>query len=165
VDLAAADDAHHLVAGLLHLQGALDELPVVLGELDRARVTEEVGRVEQEDVERVALDPLTAVEETTERADLRADVHPARVFHRVHARGLVRDRADPTDPGGDVGGLGEVAAPQQRLEEARRLVDAQLDVDRLAVADLDQHRALALDAGEIVGPERSRPSHRVSSPP
>ena len=46
------------------------------------------------------------------------------------------------------------AAAQERLEEARRLVDPQLHVDRLAVADLDEHRALALDAGEVVGAQR-----------
>jgi hypothetical protein len=140
---------------------------VILGEVDSARIAEEVGRVEHEDVERVALDPLAAVEEPAERADLRADVDTAGVLHRIHARCLVGDRADPTDPGGDVGGLGEVAAAQERLEETRRLVDAQLDVDRLAVADLDQHRALTLDAGEVVGAERLglRPSHRRRSPP
>ncbi len=35
--LAPADDAHHLVAGLLQLQAALDDLRGVAGELDRAR--------------------------------------------------------------------------------------------------------------------------------
>ena len=39
---------------------------------------------------------------------------------------------------------------QERLEEARRLVDAQLHLEDLAVADAHAHRALALDAGEGV---------------
>ena len=123
VHLAAADDAHHLVAGLLHVQRALDELAVVLGELDRARVAEEVGRVEHEDVQRVALDPLAAVEEPAQRADLRADLDAAGVLHRVHARRLVRDRADPADAGGDVGRLGELrgrAGTPRRSAAARR---------------------------------------------
>ena len=166
VHLAAADDPHHLVAGLLHVQRALDQLAMVLGEVDRAGVAEEVGGVEHEDVQGVALDPLAAVEKPPERANLAADQNAAGVLHRVHARRLVGDRADPADPGGDVRRLGEVTAAQERLEEARRLVDPQLHVDRPPVADLDQHRALALDAGEVVGAERLRlPTHWPRSPP
>ena len=164
--LAAADHAHHLVAGLLHVQRALDQFAVILGELDRARVAQEVRGVEHEHVQRVALDPLAAVEKPPQRPDLRADVDAAGVFHRVHARRLVGDGADPADARGDVRRLGEVPAAQERLEEARRLVDPQLHVDRPPVADLHQHRALALDAGEVVGAERLRlPTHWPRSPP
>ena len=59
-----------MVADLLEAQAVGDELPVIAGQLDRARVAEEVGRVEEVDVERVALDPLGAVEEPAQRADL-----------------------------------------------------------------------------------------------
>ena len=52
----------------------------------------------------------------------------------------------------------ECAAAQERLEEARRLVDPQLDVGDAAVLDLHEHRALALDAREVVGLDRLRPA-------
>ena len=69
VDLAAADERHHVVAGLLQREPALDRRRRVAGELDRAVVAEEVGRVEHVDVERVALDPLAAVEEAAQQPD------------------------------------------------------------------------------------------------
>ena len=43
------------------------------------------------------------------------------------------------------------AAAQERLEEARRLEDPQLDVLDPAAVEPHDHRALALDAGEVVG--------------
>src|SRR5438874_60156 len=62
VHLSAADHGHHLVADLLQLERALDGSAVVARHLDRALVAEEIGEVEHEDVERMALDPLAAVE-------------------------------------------------------------------------------------------------------
>ena len=64
---------------------------------------------------------------------------------------LVGDRADPADAGGDVGGLGVAPAPQQRLEEARRLEDVERDVGDHAVV----HRARA-------APPRPRPGRAPS---
>ena len=49
----------------------------------RARVAQEVGRVEQVDVERVALDPLAAVEEAAQRADRRVDLDAEQALERV----------------------------------------------------------------------------------
>src|SRR6478736_8928648 len=48
VDLAPADDADDLVAGLLDRQRLLDDPAVVPRHLDRAVVAEDVGRVEHE---------------------------------------------------------------------------------------------------------------------
>ena len=67
MDLAAADDADQRVAGLLDLQAALDDPAVVARHLDRAVVAEDVGGVEHEHVQRVALDPLAAVDEPAQR--------------------------------------------------------------------------------------------------
>ena len=157
---------HELVAGLLQLERLRDELRVVTRQLDRVLVAEEVGRVEHEDVQRVALDPLAAVEEPAQRAELAVDLDAADLLHRLHGAHLVGDRADPADAGGDVGRLGEVPAAQERLEEARRLVDLELHVRHDAVVDLHEHRALALDAGQVVGPDRRRAllSHRCGPP-
>ena len=109
------------------------------------------------DVQAVALDPLAAVEQPPQVADRAlVDRDAAGVLHRPHRAHLVGDRADAADPRGDVGRLGERAAAQERLEEARRLVDPQLDLAHLVAVELDVHRALALDAREVVGADRAR---------
>ena len=80
---------------------------------------------------------------------------PQRVLDRVHGAHLVGDRADAADARGDVGRLGEGAAAQERLEEARRLEDAAACTSRdLAALELDVQRALALDAREVVDLDR-----------
>ena len=79
MDLPAADDDHQLVPGLLQRQPALDVVRVLARHLDRPAVPEEVGRVEHVDVERVALDPLAAVEEPPQ--------HPDRLAHLRRRRG------------------------------------------------------------------------------
>ena len=115
--------------------------------------------MEHVDVQRVALDPLAAVEEPAQHADRLGHLDAAEVLHRVDGAHLVRDGADAADAGGDVGRLAERAAAQERLEEPRRLEDPELDVLDPAVAEADGHRALALDAGEVVGPDRAPLSH------
>ena len=123
MDLAAADDDHQLVARLLEGQSPLHDVGVLARHLHRPGVAEEVGRVEHVDVERVALDPLAAVEEPPQDPDRLAHLDPAEVLHRVDGAHLVRDRADAADPRGDVRRLEEGASAQERLEEARRLED------------------------------------------
>ena len=61
------------------------------------------------------------------------------------------------------GGSVKRRAPQQRLEEARRLVDAQLDELDGAVAHAHVHRALALHARERVHLERAPRAHPAAS--
>ena len=77
---------HHLVADLLQLERLRDRVRVVARQLDRALVAEEVGQVEHVDVERVALDPLAAVEEPAQRAQLAADLDAAGLLHRARRR-------------------------------------------------------------------------------
>ena len=157
MDRATADDFEDLVAELLHPQALLDDLAVVGRHLDRARVAEEVRGVQHVDMQRVALDPLSAVEQPAQVANRPlVDRDPARVLHRTDRAGLVGDRADAANPRGDVGRLGEGTPAQQGLEEARRLIDPQLDVDDLGAVDLHIHRTLALDAREVVGADRAR---------
>src|SRR3990170_4175106 len=99
---------------------------MVAGEVDGALVTEEVGRMQQVDVERVALDPLAAIDQPAERAQRPVDRYPERVLHRVDGAHLIGDRADAADARGDVGRFGEGAAAQERLEEAWRLENAEV---------------------------------------
>ena len=140
-------------------QPALDDLRSVARELDRPVVAEEVGRVEHVDVERVAFDPLAAVQKPPQHADRLGDLDAADLLHRVDRAHLVRDGADAADARRDVRRLEEGAPAEHRLEEPRRLEDPELDVLDVAVREADGHRALALDSGEVVRSDRPALSH------
>ena len=103
MDRAAAEDIEDVVADLLELEPALDDVAMVPGEVDRARVPEEIRRMEQIDVERVALDPFAAVEQAAQRPDRVVDHHPAGALDRLAGTHLICHRADPTDSSGDIG--------------------------------------------------------------
>ena len=163
VDLATADQRHQVVARALQRQPALDRLWGVARELDGAVVPEEVGRMEHVDVEGVALDPLAAVEEPPEQPDRLGNLDAAEALEGVDRTRLVGDGADAADAGGDVRGLPERAALEERLEESRRLEDAQLDVLDAPIGEAHRHAALAFHAREVVGDDR--PPSRHARPP
>ncbi|WVT80702.1 hypothetical protein VTA80_01860 [Pengzhenrongella phosphoraccumulans] len=146
VHRAAPDQGHQLVADLLQPQATFDGVREVLRHLDRAGVPEEVGGVQQVDVQRVALDPLAAVQQPPHGPDRVGHADTARVLEREARAELVGDRADPADAGGDVRRLGPRPTPQERLVEAGRLEDPQLDRADVTVLDLEVHAPLALDA-------------------
>ena len=148
VDRPAAEQGQQFVARLLDRKAALDDRPVIAGQLHRARVPEEVRRVQQVDVQRVALDPFAAVQQPAQVGEGTVHSGLTGVLDRGARRHLVRHRADPAHPGGDVGYLGVPAADQQRLEEPGRLVDLQLHIGHPVAVDMDVHRALALDPGQ-----------------
>ena len=148
VDGAAAHELQQCVAGLLQLQAAFDDVAVIPGEGDRVGVAEEVGGVQQVDVQGVAGDPLPAVQQPAQVSQRRVEFGAARLLDGVARAGLVGDRADPADPGRDIGWLGVGAAAQERFKEPRRFVDVQLGLLDLAVADRDPQRALAFDPGQ-----------------
>jgi hypothetical protein len=106
--------------------------------------------VQHVNVQNMALDPFTAVDEPPEIADRAGHGDAECVLHRVHRAHLVGDRADAADARGDVGGFGEGAAAQESLEEARRLEDVEFCAHDLPIAHYDPEPAFALDAGEII---------------
>ena len=118
------------------------------GQVERARVAEEVGQVEQVDVEGVALDPLAAVEQPSQCPDRRVDLDAEGVLERVDRGHLVGDRADPADPGHDVDDLVGRPADDEPLEVARRLEDLEVGLLDDPVPDPEPQRALALDPGQ-----------------
>ncbi len=163
MDRAAAEQFQDLVADLLQLQALAHDIAMVLRHLDRALVAEEVRRMQHVDVQRVALDPLAAIQQPAQLPHRLAHRDAERVLHRVHRAHLVGDRADAADACGDVGRLGVGAAAQESLEEARRLEDAQFDVAHGAAIEGDAHAALALHAGEVVDIDRLT-SHAARPP-
>ncbi len=148
VDGPPADRGQQLVAHLLQRQPPLDHRAVVLGQLDRAVVAEEVGGVQQVDVQGVTGDPLAAVQQPAQVGQGSLHLDPPGVLDRLAGAHLVGDRADAADPGGDVGRLRGLPTSQQRLEEAGRLVDAQLGAEHAPAAGPHHQRPLALHPGE-----------------
>ena len=67
VDGPAADQFEDGVAGLLQLQAAFHDVAVIARQRDGVRVAEEVGGVQQVDVQGVAGDPLAAVQQPAQR--------------------------------------------------------------------------------------------------
>jgi hypothetical protein len=103
MDRPAADQLHDRVAGLLQRQPPLDQVAAVFGEGKRAGVAEEVGGMQQVDVQGVTLDPLSAVQQPAKVGDRLCDLDPAGRLDGQARAHLVGDRADPADASGDVG--------------------------------------------------------------
>jgi hypothetical protein len=159
VDGATPDHLHDQVAGPFDAESPLDRRPVELGQLDRVGAAEEVGCVEQVDVEGMALDPLAAVQEAAQGGDPVVDTDPVRVLHGQTSAHLVGHRADPADPRRDIGCLGGPSAPEHRLEVPWRLEDGEGDVLDDTVTHVDPEGPLPLDPGQAVdrdGAVRSR---------
>ena len=110
--------------------------------------------MQHHDVQRMALDPFAAIEQPAQRADRLVDLDAERVLDGVHPAHLIGDRADPADASDDVEHLAEAAPAQQRLEEARRLEDAEAHRIDLAIANAQFERALPLHARDVVDPDR-----------
>ena len=150
---ASTDHLHDPVAELLQSQPTFHLGAVLRRHRDAIRVAEEVGGVQEVDVQHVALDPLTAVEEIPKLAQRVVDLDAACGLERVARTHLIRDGADAADASGDVDGLGVVAADQEALEEARWLENAQPHVDQFTFVHLDDETALTFHAGERLDTE------------
>jgi hypothetical protein len=134
---------------------------MIAGHVDAAFVAEEVGRVQQVDVQHVAFDPLAAVQQPAQCVDRLGHRDAAGVLDGPARAHLVGDRADPADPRGDVRRLGVAPAAQQAFEKPGRLVDIQPGLGDLTVLGHDLETALALDSGQ---PGHSNVRH-ASRPP
>ena len=68
--------------------------------------------MQEEDVQGVTLDPLTAIQQPPHEPDLVGHRDAESILHGQAGAHLIGDRADPADPGGDVRRLGVVAPAQ-----------------------------------------------------
>src|SRR5215212_7673209 len=121
MDRPPSNQLHELVAGLLEREPGFDRGPMIAGELEAARIAEEVRKVQQVDVQRMAFDPLAAVEEAAESANRWIDLDPQAMLERMDGGHLVGNRADPADPGNDVDDLVRRPPDHQAFEVTRRL--------------------------------------------
>ena len=159
MDLPAADNRDDGIAGLLESQAELHDVLVIGRHVHGALVPEEVGCVEQEHVEDVALDPLTAIEQPSQCPQLAADRSTKRILHGVHGAHLVGHRANAADTCRYVGCVRERTSLHKRLVEAGRLEDAEPHVFDDTVNNLDVHLAFALYPGDVVDVDLSDISH------
>ena len=136
------------VADLLDGEAAFDGSAIALGQLHGVGAAQEVGSVEQVDVQGVTLYPLSAVEKAAQVGHLPAHLHAEGVLHRRAGAHLVRHGTDAADAGRNVGSLGGPASLQERLEESGRLEDVERHLPDHAVAHLHVERTLALHARE-----------------
>jgi len=150
VDLAPAQHAQHLVAGLLQRQALAHHVAMRRSHLDAVGKAEEIGRMQHDDMESVALDPFTAIDEPPQRAELAFNLDAEGRLDGMHRTHLVGDGADAANARHDIGRLFIAAPAQQGLEKARWLEDAQGRRRHLPVGNGEVERALAFDPGQIV---------------
>jgi len=150
MNFPSAQQRNDFVARLLQLQAPPHHAGMVLRHLDGILIAEEVGRVQHVDMQRVAFDPLAAVNKPAQQSQLTIDLRTERVLDGVGGTHLVRDGADAANPRGDIGNFGKIATAQEGLKKTRRLKDFQLDVNHFIVADLDVETTLAFDASQVV---------------
>jgi hypothetical protein len=79
---------------------------------NRIGITEKIGGVKHDDVQRMALDPFAAIKESPQGAHRCVDLDTEQGLYRVHGAHLIRDRTDPTNPSNDVEDLAR-ATPAQ----------------------------------------------------
>src|SRR6476469_3199185 len=90
-------------AELLQLQPAFDFIGESPRQLDPAAAIEKVRSMQEMHVQRMALDPFAAVQQTPQPVDLRSDLNVHRIFNRLDGGHLISDRTYPADSGRDVG--------------------------------------------------------------
>jgi len=114
--------------------------------------------VQHEDMQRMTLDPLAAVQQPTERGDLGINHDVERLLHGGDRTHLVSDRANAADPGRDVGRLREVTPAEEGFEETRRLEDLQLRFGHPVPVNGQPERAFAFDARQRLNRDGSSSS-------
>ena len=103
----------------------------------------------------MALDPLAAIEQAAQFAQLSVNANTADILHRVRGAHHVRDRTNAADARGDIDGFGEMSAAQQRFEKTRRFENSQFDAADIFAIERDMQRGFALDAGDVIDVDRS----------
>jgi hypothetical protein len=138
MDRSPTDGFQYVIADLFQPQGILYHLRGNLCQLERRFFSQKVRSLEEINMECMALDILTAVHQTAQRPDLRVCSNSQGILQRHDRAHLIRDRANAADTGSDIGDFLEEAVDQEALEEARRLIDIQTDLDGLAILQSDK---------------------------
>src|SRR5215471_16313657 len=102
----------------------------------------------------MAFDPFTTVDQPAQCSQWAVYRDAEGALNRVHGTHLISNRTDSADPSGNIWNLTKTATTKEGFKKTRRLKDFQLDVDHIAVADLDIEPAFAFDPRQIVNLDR-----------
>ena len=122
---------------------------------NRVRIAKKVRRVQHNNMQRVALDPFSAVEKPAQCPQGRRKRDAEGILHGVDRAHLIGNRADTANPRSNIGGFRKIAATQQRFEQTRRLEDLQLRACNLAVPHMNIERSLPFDPGKNIDTDGS----------
>src|SRR5579863_7460509 len=150
VYLSPSQKGNDSVPCLFHLETALDNIRIILRQTYNIGIAQKVGGMEHIDMQRVAFNPLAAVEQSAQGAKLPVNHHAKGVFHRVYRAHLIRDRADSADTSGDIWSLAELTPAHKCLKETWRFDDFQFDIHNFFTAHFHVERTLTLNTGKIV---------------
>ena len=156
MNLSPAQHGNDFVACLFQLQAALHYAGMVLGHLHGVLVAKKVRRMQHVDVQRVAFDPFTAVDQPPQFPQLTVHIDAKGAFNSVDGTHLISNRADSADSCCNVWNFVEAATAKKSLEETWRLKDFQFDVNHITIADLDVKSRLAFDTSQVVNLDRLR---------
>ena len=123
MDRPAADDLLESVPRFLQRQSALDGVAVRARHGNDIGGPEEVRGVQHVHVQRVAVNPLPAVQQPAQGEEFVRQRHTTGILDRVAGAGLIGHRADAADPCGDIRRFVVGTAAQERLEEPGWFVD------------------------------------------
>lgn len=160
VDRPTAEDFEDPIAELLEFQASLDLVREYLGQFDPAMAIEEIGGMEQVDVQHMAFDPFGAVDQTPQRSDGFRDSNAQDRLEGLNGRDLLSDRADATDARSDIGDILDRSASQEGFEEPWGLVDIQFDLLDPRAAQADAQGTFSLDASQDRDTDGTRFAHR-----
>jgi hypothetical protein len=124
----AAEEADKFIAQALETQTAPHRLRVFLGHADHTVEAEKIRCGEQMNMQRMALQPLAAVEHPSHVPYPAAGVDAEGVLQRLRGSHLVGDRADAADPRGDVEDLFISPALEEFLEVTGWLEEIQGEI-------------------------------------
>lgn len=97
MDGATSEDFEDSVAGLFEFESTFDFVGEFFGKFDRAVAIEEIRGMEQVDVQHVAFDPFSAVDDSPQQSDLFGDLDIEDRLEGLDGGHLVSDRADTAD--------------------------------------------------------------------
>ena len=94
MDLSSAQNVHDLVPDLLHPQRVPHKIRLVLRQLQRILIPQEIRGMEHVHMQDMALDPFAAIEQPAQFTQLSVHRHAERILHRMHrsSSGRRRDR-------------------------------------------------------------------------
>ena len=122
--------------------------------LDRIGITQKIRSVQHVHVQGVTLDPLPAVREPPERAQLPVHLQSEGVFDRMDGAHLIGDRTDAANARSNIRRFFAASPAKKSFKEARWFEDLELHIHHRVAPDLHVEPALAFHTRQVVNANR-----------